>query len=237
MQDEGWYAAQSRYEAFLRRCGGGRVLFLELGVGGNTPAIIKYPFWKFTNENPRAVYACVNLTEAFAPPGDRWAVDLHRAGYRRGFAGDGAPLKGAPRIPEVPRRYSFRRPGFSGDQPLRTRSSCSLSFPMLHSAKKSATASATDKTGCATKTEAAHGARPVKCSGERRYALLIYYHYWNNPKRCARQYAICGVSRKNTGGARLRLQRKLRTKHLRQKTDWANASPLFLYLLRLSQSA
>ena len=67
VQDEGWYAAQSRYEAFLRRYGGGRVLFLELGVGGNTPAIIKYPFWKFTHENPRAVYACVNLTEAFAP--------------------------------------------------------------------------------------------------------------------------------------------------------------------------
>ncbi len=88
---------------------------------------------------------------------------------------------------------------------------------MLHSAEKPSTASAADKTGCATKTEAAHGARPVKCSGERRYALLIYYHYWNNPKRCARQYAICGVSRKNTGGARLRLQRKLRTKHLRQK--------------------
>ena len=67
VQDEGWYAAQSRYEAFLRRYGGGRVLFLELGVGGNTPAIIKYPFWKFTHENPRAVYACVTLTEAFAP--------------------------------------------------------------------------------------------------------------------------------------------------------------------------
>ena len=67
VQDEGWYAAQARYEAFLRRYEGGRVFFWELGVGGNTPAIIKYPFWKFTHGNPRAVYACVNLTEAFAP--------------------------------------------------------------------------------------------------------------------------------------------------------------------------
>lgn len=67
VQDEGWYAAAKRYEDFLRRHQGLRVLFLELGVGGNTPGIIKYPFWRFTNENPNAAYACVNLGEAFAP--------------------------------------------------------------------------------------------------------------------------------------------------------------------------
>ena len=67
VQDEGWHAARSRYEAFLRRHKGRRILFLELGVGGNTPAIIKYPFWRFTLENPNAVYACVNREEAYAP--------------------------------------------------------------------------------------------------------------------------------------------------------------------------
>ena len=67
VQDEGWYAAARRYEDFLRQHRGRRVLFLELGVGGNTPVIIKYPFWKMTAENRRAAYACVNLEEAFIP--------------------------------------------------------------------------------------------------------------------------------------------------------------------------
>lgn len=67
VQDEGWYAAAQRYEQFLQRTDGGHVLFLELGVGGNTPVIIKYPFWQMTWRNPNAVYACVNLGEAIAP--------------------------------------------------------------------------------------------------------------------------------------------------------------------------
>ncbi len=67
VQDEGWYAAAGRYEDFLRRHQGLRVLYLELGVGANTPAIIKYPFWALTAENPKAVYVCVNQGEAFAP--------------------------------------------------------------------------------------------------------------------------------------------------------------------------
>ena len=73
VQDEGWYAAAGRYEDFLRRHQGLRVLFLELGVGANTPVIIKYPFWRLTAQNPRAVYACVNYGEACAPEvlGDR----------------------------------------------------------------------------------------------------------------------------------------------------------------------
>lgn len=52
---------------FLRRHQGLRVLFLELGVGGNTPGIIKYPFWKMAYENPNAAYVCINFEEAFAP--------------------------------------------------------------------------------------------------------------------------------------------------------------------------
>ena len=67
VEDEGWHAAARRYEEFLRKINGRRVLFLELGVGYNTPVIIKYPFWKMTAENQNAVYACVNFGEAFAP--------------------------------------------------------------------------------------------------------------------------------------------------------------------------
>ena len=67
VEDSGWHKAARRYEEFLRRHEEMRVLFLELGVGGNTPGIIKYPFWRMTYQNPRAVYACVNLGEAWAP--------------------------------------------------------------------------------------------------------------------------------------------------------------------------
>ncbi|MCD7775367.1 MAG: Sir2 silent information regulator family NAD-dependent deacetylase [Clostridiales bacterium] len=67
VQDEGWYAAANRYEDFIRRHKNLHVLFLELGVGGNTPVIIKYPFWKMTAENPRGFYACVNFGEAACP--------------------------------------------------------------------------------------------------------------------------------------------------------------------------
>ena len=66
VEDEGWHRAAERYESFLRTRGG-RMLFLELGVGYNTPAIIKYPFWNMTAENPDAVYACLNYDEAVCP--------------------------------------------------------------------------------------------------------------------------------------------------------------------------
>ena len=68
VEDEGWHEAARRYEDFLKRHQGLRILFWELGVGGNTPAIIKYPFWKMTYRNPKAVYACVNLSRAYCPP-------------------------------------------------------------------------------------------------------------------------------------------------------------------------
>lgn len=67
VQDAGWYAARSRYKDFIRRHKHLHVLFLELGVGQNTPVIIKYPFWRYTAENPNATYACINLGEACAP--------------------------------------------------------------------------------------------------------------------------------------------------------------------------
>ncbi|MDL2317752.1 Sir2 silent information regulator family NAD-dependent deacetylase [Eubacteriales bacterium OttesenSCG-928-A19] len=67
VQDDGWYAAAGRYDTFVRGHARGRVLYLELGVGANTPGIIKYPFWRMTAGNPDATYACVNLGEAYAP--------------------------------------------------------------------------------------------------------------------------------------------------------------------------
>ena len=67
VQDDGWHAASGRYEDFLRRHEGMHLLLLELGVGANTPVIIKYPFWQMTAKNPKAVYACVNFGEAICP--------------------------------------------------------------------------------------------------------------------------------------------------------------------------
>ena len=68
VEDDGWHLAARRYEDFLRRHEGEHILFLELGVGGNTPVIIKYPFWRMTLANPRAAYACINLDQAYCPP-------------------------------------------------------------------------------------------------------------------------------------------------------------------------
>lgn len=67
VEDEAWRLAAGRYADFLRKHEGARVLFLELGVGWNTPGIIKYPFRRMSTRNERAVYACVNLGEADAP--------------------------------------------------------------------------------------------------------------------------------------------------------------------------
>ena len=36
-------------------------------MGGNTPVIIKYPFWQMTARNSKAVYACINAGEAIGP--------------------------------------------------------------------------------------------------------------------------------------------------------------------------
>ena len=67
VEDEGWYQAAQRYSDFLRRHQHMRVLFLEAAVGFNTPGIVKFSFWKMTAENPKSIYACINLGEAGAP--------------------------------------------------------------------------------------------------------------------------------------------------------------------------
>lgn len=67
VEDFGWKLAANRYRKFLHENLLGDIVYLELGVGANTPGIIKYPFWDFTAENPRARYICVNFGEAFVP--------------------------------------------------------------------------------------------------------------------------------------------------------------------------
>ena len=73
VQDFGWYGAAKRYDDFIESHSRSKVLYLELGVGFNTPGIIKYPFWNMTVRNRNARYACVNLGEAYFPEqlGDR----------------------------------------------------------------------------------------------------------------------------------------------------------------------
>ena len=68
VEDAGWQSASANYAAFLRETAGKRVLFIEIGVGANTPVIIKYPFWAMTAENPNATYVCINFGEAECPP-------------------------------------------------------------------------------------------------------------------------------------------------------------------------
>ena len=67
VEDEGWHHAAERYQSFLRTRAGGKILFLELGVGYNTPVIIKYPFWQMTGKNPNATYVCINQGQAICP--------------------------------------------------------------------------------------------------------------------------------------------------------------------------
>ncbi len=67
VQDDGWYAASKRYVDFIESTKGKRVLFLELGVGYNTPGIIKYPFWEMCYQNKNSSYVCVTLDDAQYP--------------------------------------------------------------------------------------------------------------------------------------------------------------------------
>lgn len=67
VEDRGWHEAGRRYQRFIDEHRHGKVLYLELGVGGNTPGIIKYPFWRATHSNAHATYACINLGESYTP--------------------------------------------------------------------------------------------------------------------------------------------------------------------------
>ncbi len=67
VEDNGWHTAADRYQTFINRHKDLNIVYLELGVGGNTPGIIKYPFWQMTYHNPNATYICINLSEAYIP--------------------------------------------------------------------------------------------------------------------------------------------------------------------------
>lgn len=67
VQDNGWYKANERYSDFIRRHKDLNVLYLEIGVGYNTPVIIKYPFWQMTAQNLKSIYACINKGDADCP--------------------------------------------------------------------------------------------------------------------------------------------------------------------------
>ena len=67
VEDEGWHKAALRYQDFLNVNKDKNIVYLELGVGGNTPGIIKYPFWNMAYSNPEAKYICINKGEAVVP--------------------------------------------------------------------------------------------------------------------------------------------------------------------------
>lgn len=87
VQDAGWYRADARYEKFVKENRESRIVYLEIGVGGNTPGIIKYTFWRLTLANPKAFYICINQDDARFPQ--------KIAERAIGLQGDAAPLLAA----------------------------------------------------------------------------------------------------------------------------------------------
>ena len=65
VQDKNWDNQKSKYEEFLKMSENSKILFLELGVGFNTPSIIKYNFWRMTLNNKNSIYASINLGECY----------------------------------------------------------------------------------------------------------------------------------------------------------------------------
>ncbi|MGN0267042.1 MAG: SIR2 family NAD-dependent protein deacylase [Lachnospiraceae bacterium] len=62
VRDKGWHIAHNRYIYYLEQHQKGKILYLELGVGFNSPGVIKMPFWNMAAQNPDSVFASVNLT-------------------------------------------------------------------------------------------------------------------------------------------------------------------------------
>lgn len=67
VEDEKWHQAAEQYYTFLEKNKNKKLLFLELGVGMNTPGIIKYPFWQMANQWKNSFYVCINKGQAWAP--------------------------------------------------------------------------------------------------------------------------------------------------------------------------
>lgn len=69
VEDENWHTAAERYHTFLERAMEKKTVFLELGVGFNTPGIIRFPFEKMVCEKECLSLVRLNLDEAFVPDG------------------------------------------------------------------------------------------------------------------------------------------------------------------------
>lgn len=67
VEDEEWHEAADRYADFLKMNKGKNVVLLELGVGFNTPIIIRFPFEKLVRENKSYSMIRLNLDEAVVP--------------------------------------------------------------------------------------------------------------------------------------------------------------------------
>lgn len=67
VQDDGWVKHANLYENFLNRAKGKNLLLMEIGVGYNTPIIIKYPFEKTTCSDDKTYLIRINKDYAFCP--------------------------------------------------------------------------------------------------------------------------------------------------------------------------
>lgn len=64
VEDEGWHKSAERYQTFIRNHEDLKTVYLEIGVGYNTPAIIKYPFIRLVYRHPDSFYICINYDDA-----------------------------------------------------------------------------------------------------------------------------------------------------------------------------
>lgn len=60
VQDDGWESAANRYKEFLENYLGTKIVFWEIGIGNNTPSIIKYPFQEMTRATNQSTYIVYN---------------------------------------------------------------------------------------------------------------------------------------------------------------------------------
>lgn len=67
VEDSNWDKAYENYNKFIVENINNNIVFIELGVGMNTPGIIKYQFWKLTNQIANSKYVCINLNETYCP--------------------------------------------------------------------------------------------------------------------------------------------------------------------------
>lgn len=67
VEDEKWNIAADYFDKFLKTIKNKKIVLLELGVGFNTPAIIRFPFEKMMRENNNATLVRLNLDEAIVP--------------------------------------------------------------------------------------------------------------------------------------------------------------------------